>query len=178
MLVFVVGQVPFALRFAHARQAVRGGELRHDQPAARLLIGHARFNPIGKIGRRAFRSSALMEQTRIANESAKHRVRHARHRRQYRRRRNRNGADLQRRGNANPLGHRVLCRIVPMLFHCLRLILDATTKRPPPRRRPQCSSNARAVTSRLSRPWPSPTAHTCGGSAPRDRRYQSSSACR
>ena len=46
---------------------------------------------------------------------------------------------------------------------------------------PDGAANAlQALVSRLRRPlpWKSPTAHTCGGSAPRDRRYQSSSACR
>ena len=102
MLVFVVGQVPLALRFAHARQAVRRCKFRHDQPAAGLLIAHAGFNASRKNPPPRFLIRLpIMEHTRVADESAEHRIRHAGHGRQHRRRRNRNRPDLQRRRNAN-----------------------------------------------------------------------------
>ena len=39
VLVVVVGEVALALGFAHAGEAVGGGELRHDEAAAGLLVG-------------------------------------------------------------------------------------------------------------------------------------------
>ena len=74
-----------------------------------------------------------------------------------------------------------LCLMAGHAASNVELSKSLITKRPPPRRRPQCVSNANAVTSRSRRlplPSRSPTAHICGGSAPRDRRYRSFSACR
>ena len=45
VLVVVERQVAAALGFAHAREAVGGGELGHQQPAAGLLVGDLGLDP-------------------------------------------------------------------------------------------------------------------------------------
>ena len=49
VLVVVVGEVALALGLAHAGEAVGGGELRHDEAAAGLLVGGFDFD-VGGVG--------------------------------------------------------------------------------------------------------------------------------
>ena len=66
MLVVVVGEVAFALGLAHAGETVGGGELRHDEAAAGLLVGGL-FGDVGGTGR-------CGELTGVFDEAAEDRV--------------------------------------------------------------------------------------------------------
>ena len=74
MLVVVVGEVALALDLAHAAQAVGGGELRHDEAAAGMLVGGlaGHVSGAGAIG--------VSEEGSILDEAAENRVSHTGHR--------------------------------------------------------------------------------------------------
>ncbi len=106
MLVVVVGEVALALGLAHAGEAVGGGELRHDEAAAGLLVRGLLASTSVVLGRGS-------ELAGVFDEAAEDRVGDAGHGGEHGRRGDRYVADGEARRDAGVLGHGVLERVSP-----------------------------------------------------------------
>ena len=125
VLVVVVGEVALALDLAHTGKTVGGGELRHDEAAAGLLVGgcgvdagRVRKQPqVLRLGCASLRMTSLVsELAGVLDEAAEDGVGDAGHGGEHGGGRDADAADGEAGGHAAVLGHRVLGGRVPLLL--------------------------------------------------------------